>query len=378
MLPSLVRAILDEAVLPQLHRFSSQAVSNTMYALVMLKLPQGPHVMDALVSRMVVCLTSASEDCTPQAASNAMWALGGGDYSAAALRLQQPLLAFLQKHSAEFTSRDLSTIAISLAKLGHHYPELFSALVEAAKPTIEEFDNQALANLLQSLAILEPTTHFDFFQELQPLLLTRLWDVGEQGLANIAWAYAVVLGDGTSTALALGIFREAMQQEQASVEGLRQLFQLMAVSSSEVQAAVEADQSLRGLRERCGRAYAALGEGPHVTRLDKQVQELLPAPRAELNPKSAVTCYSGIPLRTGLLQCASGQQVAFDWVPPAKYSRHSSTAQQHRELGYVVIRRRMLAKAGWPRAVMIPMTQWERLKDEGARLQYLRRNCGLR
>ena len=69
-------------------------------------------------------------------------------------------------------------------------------------------------------------------------------------MANIAWAYAVVLGDQTSRELALGLFHAATTH-QLGIEGHTQLFQLMAVSSPEVQAAVAADPRLRQLKDLC-------------------------------------------------------------------------------------------------------------------------------
>jgi hypothetical protein len=365
---SLVWAIMEAAVLPQLNRFSSQQLSNIVYALGLLQVPQDEHVMDALVGRIIRCLRS--EDCSPQTAGNCMWALGAGGYSAAALKLQQPLLAFVEAHSAEFVSQDLSNIANSLAKLGHHCPQLLNALVAAAKPKLKELDDQALANLW-SLAVLEPTTYRSFFQVLQPLLLSRLGGFHGQEVGNTSRAYAVVLGDETSKELALGLFRAAANQDRLpKVEELRQVFQLMA--------ALAADQQLHKLRQHCSNAYAGcLSEVLHTTSFERQMRAIQSELRATYDPHMSVYC-GGIEMRTGMVDLLDGQQVVLDQVPPSKYSTHSTTAQQHHELGYVVIRRRMLAKAGWPGAVMLPLAEWNGLKSDKARLNYLRHKLSLR
>jgi hypothetical protein len=411
---SLVGTILQLAVLPQLHKFNSHDASNTVYALALLQLPSNSQVGNAVAATVDRALELVKEGkyepqavanilwgcvnlkhklspeqallladasarsaarCLPHAMTIAMWALGIGGYSAAAMKLQKPLLAYLQANSADFKPQDLSMTANALAKLGLHCPELFSALVAAAKPKLDEFDSQELANLLHSLASLEPTTYCSFFKELQPLLLSRLWGFKEQDVANTGWAYAVVLGEKTSREMVLGILWAACGKGVDQIEHLVQLFQLMAVSSAEVQAAVEADQNLRDLKQRGGTVYEERLVAPHETQFGKQVQAMLPALGAVFYSGFAVNCF-GLQLRTNMLKYSNGQQRVFDVVPASKYSSHSTTAQQHRELGSLFVRRRMLAKAGWPGAVMIPAEVWERLQGQEARLQYLRQKLG--
>jgi hypothetical protein len=370
---SLVLDVLKTAVLPQLRKFNSQDVSHTVYALVVMDMPQDPQVMDALVGRMVVCLQS--EDCAPQAAANCMWALGTGGYSAAALKLQQPLLAFCQGYAAEFDPQAISNIAVALAKLGHHCPELFSTLVAAANPILDKFRTQELVNLLWSLAVLEPTGHYDFFKELQPLLLTRLGGMNSQHMGNTAWAYAVVLGDSTSSELALGLLGAASKigaTLAAEEVHLFQLFQLMFVSSTEVTVAITRDEQLCKLHGLCHRAYAQTTlDAPQPTLRAAQLKDMQRPLKATCDPHFTIRCH-GIETRSNLLTFSNGQKVLLDFLPPSKYSSHSSTPQKHQELGYLVMRRRMLAKAGWPDVVMIPTAEWEGLKGQEARLQYLR------
>jgi hypothetical protein len=411
---SLINTILRLAVLPQLHMFKGQEMTNTVYSLALLQLSCDQQVIAALVARtlhliqqgglntqgvgnilwscvklnhrlstqealqFVNCMIQNASASKPQHMANTMWALATGGHAAACLELQQPLQVFLEGRRVEFEPQDISNIAISLAKLGHHSPKLMGSLLEAATPKLHTFLDQQVANLLWSLAVLEPTTHHSFFKKVEPLMMSRMHYFDRQTVSTIAWAHAVVLGEQTSAEVALGLFCAAAKHEQPiAIEGLTQLFQLMAVSSSEVQAAVEADASLRGLRERCGRAYAGVVETYHVSPFDKQVQDLLPALRVKYAPSYGVKFYGGIQLPTHLLQREDGQQVVFDWVPASKYSSHSTTGQQHHELGYVVVRRRMLAKAGWTTVVMIPGVVWEGLKDEESRLQYLRSKCRL-
>ena len=82
--------------------------------------------------------------------------------------------------AAVFQPKAISNVAAALAKLTHHCPELLSTLLAAAKPNIIAFNTQELTNLLHSLAVPEPSTHRTFFQELQPLLLSRLGALNEQ------------------------------------------------------------------------------------------------------------------------------------------------------------------------------------------------------
>jgi hypothetical protein len=265
---SLMRAFLENSVLPVLSVASGQNVANTLYALALLPVPCEPHAVAALVDRMLEVIKAhkfkvqevascawscvklghrLSDEATlqfvdalvqdtsansPRDMASMMWTLATGGYSAAALVMQSPLLAFLKARSAQFDGMDISNVAVALAKLGHHNPELFNALVAAAKPKIKEFDNQATANLLWSLAVLEPTTYRSFFKEVEPVLRSRLPSMDAQTVANSAWAYAVVLGDGASKELALGIFRAAGNLgDRLGAPALPQLFQLMAVSS---------------------------------------------------------------------------------------------------------------------------------------------------
>jgi hypothetical protein len=79
-----------------------------------------------------------------------------------------------------------------------------------------------------------------------------------------------------------------------------------------------------------------------------------------------------------MVDLLDGRQRVFDLVSASKYSRHSTTAQQHRELGYVVVRKRMLAKAGWPDAVMLPQAEWDGLGGDEARLRYMCRKLSLK
>jgi hypothetical protein len=393
---SLLNAILEDTVLPQLHNFPSQAVTSTMYALALLQMPCDSKVVAALVARSLECvgehkfvpqdvsivlwscvklnykvtnsqalrlveaLVQSAAWCNPQNMANTMWALGSGGYPEAALALQQPLHAFLTRHRADFQAQHLSNLVIGLAKLTHHFPELVSTPVVAVKPKLSEFKEQELANLLWSLAVLEPCAHLRLFKEVEPELVSRLPGCDQQALANIAWAYAVVLGDQASRELALGLLRAVCGNERPpATNGYRQLFQLMAVRSSEVQAAVAANEQLSELRVRCATAYAGGQEAYHPTLFADQIAEMEDTLHATCNPQLTASCY-GVDLRTNLLTFAGGKQLVFDLVAASRYSSHSSTAQQHHELGYLVIRRRMLAKAGRPDAVMIPAMVWVR------------------
>jgi hypothetical protein len=323
---SLVAIIMEVAVLPQLHHFNSaQEVGNTVYALVLLKMAQGPQVMDALVSWMVHLLDSGHGE--PQPASNCMWALSAGGYSDAALKLQRPLHAFLVDSAVEWTPQEPLNVAFALAKLTHHSPELVRTVVDATMLKWSKCNGQDVSNLLWSLAVLEPRGQHNFFQDMQPLLCSRVATFDEQVLADVAWAYAVVLGDETSKQLALSIFRAASAlQGKIPAEGLAQLFQLMAVSSSEVQAAVASDMQLQRLRQRCRLGYTAIVEPHFQTPFDKEIKLMLPVLHGKFDPSFTVDCY-GVPLRTRrLLETANWQQRVLDLVPSSKYSSHSTTS----------------------------------------------------
>ena len=122
------------------------------------------------------------------------------------------------------------------------------------------------------------------------------------------------------------------------------------------EAAVAADQQLSQLKELCSRKYGDVVEATYASAFAVQVRDVQQLPRAKLILGTPVGSYLCV-LQTNMFRSSDGRQAVSDMVPAPRYCSHSTTNQRQREWGNVVLRRRLLAKAGWPHAVMLPASE---------------------
>jgi hypothetical protein len=255
----------------------------------------------------------------------------------------------------------------------YHVGGLMPALVAAARGKWPQFESQAVANLLYSLAVMQPTAPNckKLFTKLANFTRSRVPRFNAQNVANTAWAYSVVMAQQVDRQLAMELLQRAVEvRADLTAENMSQLHTLMMVLQPTAAEMADASQQHPGLQlllEECMSVALTRATDPTTSRSQHHIFDTLKGMR-----EHAVLEY---PAAGGLfsvdvaLNPEAGQRVAVEVDGPSHVTRN----QPYHELGHTVLRRRLLVQAGW-KVVNVSVYDWEAAPDKE---NYLRQMLGL-
>eukprot|EP00577_Skeletonema_sp_RCC1716_P001169 CAMPEP_0113417726 /NCGR_PEP_ID=MMETSP0013_2-20120614/25807_1 /TAXON_ID=2843 ORGANISM="Skeletonema costatum, Strain 1716" /NCGR_SAMPLE_ID=MMETSP0013_2 /ASSEMBLY_ACC=CAM_ASM_000158 /LENGTH=552 /DNA_ID=CAMNT_0000304875 /DNA_START=663 /DNA_END=2317 /DNA_ORIENTATION=- /assembly_acc=CAM_ASM_000158 len=280
--PSLFEKVANYIVESKsLDRFIPQDFSNTIWAYATAGV-RHPSLFDKVANHIVE--SKSLDRFEPQALSNILWAY--------AAQVPHPkLFEKLANHIAgldnldRFNPQDLSNIVWAYATARVHHPELFQRVAEAAIQRKTEFSkSQAVANLLWSysaMGIVDKKLFLSFMPTAGKLIDSDT----NQGLANIAWAYAVADVDAPTLFNAHFINKCVEKEDGFEIENFRQLHQWHLWQTKE-----KSNSRLPvDFQERCYDIF--ISEEPTVSKLQDDVVAQLSS--IGLDPKEEVLMGSG-------------------------------------------------------------------------------------
>jgi hypothetical protein len=251
-------------------------------------------LVGCLVQNISIC-------CKPQHVADVMWALC--KFRAAApsthqqlhpstVQLLEELPSFVEAEHTAFTHQNISDMAMAAATLDYHVAGLMAALVAAARPKLDVFRPQDLANLVWALAVQEPMESEQVFLDSQRIVVVTLRRCSARDVGNIAWAYSVVLGQGVGAPLATELLQRAVKVRRAlAAEGKLQLYSLVMLLPAEVTAMLRPE--VQHLVDQCRtRDIAAVKELPPSV-VQRQVVEAMDGglqPGVELFAEGGLLC----------------------------------------------------------------------------------------
>jgi hypothetical protein len=349
-----------------------QDVANTLWGCATMACTVSPQDCEALVGWLVQNISS----CKPQAVSNTVWALSRlqpartstqqQQLQPSTVQLLEALPAFVEATWTAFNPQGISNTALAAATLEYHVPGLMAALVSAARPQLQAFNLQDLANLLWALAVLEPMESQQVFRELEQTVGGMLGSFNAQEVGNVAYAYGVVLGQQVHRQLATALLQRAVEvQGHLTVEGERQLYSMVMLLPAEVAATLQPE--VQRLVEECRAAHLAAARVSAASQVQRQVYQVLRGmgglqPELEHIAEGGLFCID-VALN---LEAGPGQRVAVEVDGPWHYTR----SRPYRELGATVLRRRLLERCGW-RVLGVPVREWDVQRDKAGYLRGL-------
>jgi hypothetical protein len=354
-------------------RLLPQAVSNTLWGCASIGSTVCPVDCGALVGWLVQNISS----CKPQQVANTVWALSRLQPASGSTQQQQlqpstvqlleALPAFVEANKKGFNPQEMSNTALAAATLEYHVPGLMAALLAAARPQLQSFNCQDLANLLWALALLEPMESQQVFRELEQTVAGMLGSLTGQGVGNIAWGYSVVLGQQVDRQLATALLQRAVEvQGDLKVEEKRQLYSMVMLLPADVAATLQPE--VQRLVQECRAANVAAGRVSLASQVQRQVYQVLRGIGEGLQPELEHVAEGGLFCIDIAFNLAAGpgQRVAVEVDGPTHYTR----SMPYRELGATLLRRRLLERHRW-RVVSVPVREWREQMDKAGYLRGL-------
>ena len=345
-----------------IHRkFNAQDISNMAWAYATLDIPHAV-LFEALGDQVVA--SKHSKDFNPQAISNTAWAYAkvGIDHPELFEKLANHIVK--TDNLNQFFPQALSNIVWAYATARVHHPKLFQKVAEAAMQREREFSNsQHVANLLWSYATMGITDK-QLFLSFMPTAAKLIDSYTNQGLANIAWAYAVADVDAPTLFNAHFNNKCVEKEDGFEIENFRQLHQWHLWQTKE-----KSNSRLPvDFQERCYDIF--ISEEPTVSKLqDDVVAQLL---HIGLETKEEVLLDSGY--RIDALVNVNGKTIGIEADGPSHFIGRSKSPA-----GSTILKRRQVSSIDGIELVSVPYWNWDTLgNDEVKKQDYLRHLLSLK
>jgi len=342
-------------------RFDPQAISNTVWAYAKAGISH-PKLFERVAKHVVE--SDSLDRFIPQHLSNIVWAYATADVSHAKLFEKVANHIVESKSLDRFKPQTVANTVWAYATAQVSHPKLFQKVADAAIQREREFSNsQHVANLLWANAAMGIVDK-QLFLSFMPTAGKLIDSYTNQGLANIAWAYAVADVDAPTLFNAHFINKCVAKEDGFETEALSQLHQWHLWQTKE-----ESNPGLPiELQERCYEAF--LFRVPRVSKTQDGVVAQLS--HIGLDPKEEILMGSGY--RIDVLVEVNGKTIGVEVDGPHHFIRKGRSP-----LARTILKRRQVPPIDGIELVSVPYWNWDKLgKDEVKKQEYLRHLLSLK
>ena len=342
--------------------FYPQAITNTLWAFTIMKHPRGPALAETLAPVILKLLPDMDYELKPiegykdgefstQTVSNALWAYATMNINPGAELLDR-LGKFVEKNASNFKAQELSNSAWSFMVLNHHPGnEILATFEQSLLERMEECTTQALANTSIALAFFGGSKDEGLkkmFDAVNPTSF-RLSEGNTQDISNIIWAMASV--GAFETKLYKAAVRELFRRDLKDfvMEGQRMLYhtRLMQYDYDPTRKVVDVVFP-DWVEESCRTAWLEQAKETRVSTFQERVAETIQS--LGFDPIVEHVTDDGL---MSLDICVDKHKLAVECDGPSHfYSNLTETVNQKTKL-----RDAMLAKRGWT-VVSVPYHEW--------------------
>ena len=336
---------LSKYIIENAGSFDPQGVSNVLWAYATLG-----ETCPRLFQTFAELLTSNTKLLDiPQHLTNILWSyakIGEHKYSDLFDKIARVII---KRDLAAFELRILSITAWSFATMNILHPTLFDLISDTVLTCKFEFHSQSTVNLLWAFASIGRVDHH-LFSHLLSHVKSLLWDFTCQGLATVAWSYAVanVASPDLDCAFIAALQRKEGKFNDAQLRSLHQwqLWQLELGSHTNLPSS---------LRQRCYDAFIMDTATPSHLQ-DDVINELT---SIGFKPKSEeILSSSGYRLDACIM--VHGEKVGIEVDGPYHFTGYIPN-------GHTILKRRQVPAIDNMKIISVPHWEWYALSSYSSR-----------